>query len=48
MVETTKNGALAPVNIPNKDKVIAASTTADRNEIALGRILKWLVAKDYL
>jgi len=36
------------VRIPTRDKVIAAQTTADRNEIALKRIIQWLVTKDYL
>lgn len=36
------------VKIPTKDKVAYASTTADRNEIALKRIVQWLVSKDYL
>ena len=47
-VYTVKDNQRRAVPIPTKEKVIMASTTADRNEIALGRILQWMVAKGYL
>jgi hypothetical protein len=47
-VYTVKDNQRRVVPIPTKDKVILASTPSDRNEIALGRILQWMVAKGYL
>jgi len=47
-VYTVKDNQRRVVPIPTKDKVFLASTPEDRNQIALGRILKWMVSKDYL
>lgn len=47
-VFTVKDNSRRVVPLPTKDKVIIASTPSDRNEIALGRILKWMVSKEYL
>ncbi|MDO3625320.1 hypothetical protein [Mucilaginibacter sp. BT774] len=47
-VYTVKDNDRRIVSLPTKDKVIMASTPANRNEIALGRILRWMVAKGYL
>jgi len=47
-VFTVKDNQRRIVPIPTRDRVMLASTPADRNEIALGRILKWMVAKEYM
>jgi hypothetical protein len=47
-VYTVKDNFKRVVPLPTNEKVILASTPADRNEIALGRILKWMVFNRYL
>ncbi|MES2107854.1 MAG: hypothetical protein V4577_03845 [Bacteroidota bacterium] len=47
-VYTVKDKNRRIVPIPTKDKVMLASEGPDRNYIALGRLLKWLVSKDYI
>jgi hypothetical protein len=47
-VYTPKDNNHRNVPLHTKDHVIVASTPADRNQIALGRILDWLVSNGYL
>jgi hypothetical protein len=47
-VTTQKDGIRRIQNIPTRDRVALASASADKNEIALKRLVEWLVNKNYL
>lgn|GEM_PF-533459 len=47
-VLTNKDNLRRMVNIPTRDRVFAASAAADKNEIALKRLIQWMVTKNYL
>ncbi|MBS1532807.1 MAG: hypothetical protein JSU01_21065 [Bacteroidetes bacterium] len=47
-VLTNKDSMRRMVNIPTRERVTIASTPADKNEIALKRLVQWMVTKDYL
>jgi len=45
---TKKDNIRRIQNIPTRDRVKLASVAADKNEIALKRLIEWLVNKNYL
>ena len=45
---TAKDNLKRVVPIPTKDKVLAATAEADKNQLALKRMVKWLVDSGYL
>jgi len=47
-IVTMKDHDKRTIKIPTSGKVFAASADADRNQIALARIIKWLIANGYL
>lgn len=47
-VITMKDRARRTIKIPTRDKVMLSSTDVDRNQIALARIINWLVNNGYL